>query len=176
MTGSECCRPARPSDAQAIAALHLDVWRETYGRIAPPEAIAALDGARRLGYWQRTLGKADNDATTILAELDGALAGFVSYGAPGDPVFAGRGEVRHLYVSAAQQGRGIGRRLLTVAFHGLRSAGYADCGLAVVSANTAARAFYGRMGGTEGVAYRDAGPIWRSENILVTWSLQPETL
>jgi hypothetical protein len=49
-------RHAIPADAAAIAHLHVEVWRETYRDLAPPEAYAALDEARRLASWQDMLG------------------------------------------------------------------------------------------------------------------------
>jgi len=39
---------ARPTDARAIAELHVAVWRTTYAELAPPEALERLDVAIRL--------------------------------------------------------------------------------------------------------------------------------
>lgn len=164
-------RPARPQDAAALAALHLQVWRATYGQIAPPAAVAALDGARRLAQWQAALAAAPDRRRTLLAETPaGEVVGLVSFGAPEDPVFGGAGEIKHLYVAASQRGRGLGARLLRAAGAELAAAGYAEVALAVVEANLTARAFYRRQGGIEGAAFRDAGPLWRSENRVVRFA------
>ncbi len=44
-------RQATQGDRDALAALHVLVWRDTYGRLAPAVAYEALDEAkRRSGY------------------------------------------------------------------------------------------------------------------------------
>ena len=48
-------RQARPEDADAIAALHVKVWRETYRDLATPEAYAALTEDVRRERWRETL-------------------------------------------------------------------------------------------------------------------------
>jgi len=168
VTETLALRRAGPSDAATLARIHHQVWVESYALIAPPEAVAALTEARRLEGWTALL-QAD-DPTTLIAH-DGDLAvGLVCYGAPGDPVFGVRGEVRHLYLLPDHRGRGHGLRLLTAALMELRDRGYSGGALAVVEENTRARAFYQRAGGEEILAFTDRGPLWRSRNRLITWT------
>lgn len=160
-------RPARAEDAAALAALHVAVWRATYGAMAPPEAVARLDESLRLRQWQAAL--ADPDRATWIAESGGALCGLVSTGTPSEPAFGPRGEVRHLYVAATARRQGLGARLLAQGRAALMQAGFTGSGLGVVRENAAARAFYAAQGGREVGQYTDPGPLWRSSMVLVVW-------
>lgn len=165
-------RPAVAADAGAVAAFHVAQWRAAYGALAPAAACQALDTARRLPLWQRYL-RPDAAGRTWLALEGDRLAGLVSSGPTDDPVFGGAGELRHLYVDQALQRQGLGQRLLTRGLDDLRAAGHVRAALAVVAQNTAARAFYLAMGGSECGGFTDKGPLWRSENVLVAWDLRP---
>jgi ribosomal protein S18 acetylase RimI-like enzyme len=159
---------AGPADAPALAHIHHQVWTETYGAIAPVEAIAALTEAHRLTGWSTLLR---SDGPTTLVALQGETpVGLVSFGAPTDSVFGNRGEVRHLYLLPSHRGRGHGLRLLTVALMGLRDAGFPGAALAVIEQNTRARSFYQRAGGEELLSFTDKGPLWRSRNRMVAWT------
>ena len=48
---SPLIRRGRQDEAIDLAKLHVDVWRATYGDLAPKEAIELLDQAKRLPYW-----------------------------------------------------------------------------------------------------------------------------
>ncbi|WP_373354940.1 N-acetyltransferase family protein [Pseudoroseicyclus sp. CXY001] len=162
-------RRGRPDEAAALARLHVDVWRATYGGLAPEEALSRLDEARRMPYWSGALATVQPARGVWVAEEAGKLLGVVSLGAATHPTFAGRAEIKHLYVAAEAQGRGLGKRLLQAALEDCRSAGEHGAALAVVRQNARARAFYRAMGGVEGAGFLDPGPLWRSENIVVTW-------
>ena len=86
-------------------------------------------------------------------------------------VYEGSAEVKHLYIERAARGIGIGRRLMRIAFNQLSVDGHKKVGLAVVKENAAARAFYSMLGGVEINSFVDPGPLWKSDNILVSWSL-----
>ncbi len=159
-------RRAEARDAPALAALHVAVWRATYRDLAPTAAQAALDLPHRLRQWTATLA---SPAGTMLAVSGGQVVGLVSHGAPTHPVFGAAGEVRHLYVAPDWQGRGVGRALLAQARQALAQAGFPATALAVVAGNAPARAFYRAMGGVEGARFRDPGPLWQSDNIVVSW-------
>ncbi len=45
-------RPANVADADAIGALHVAAWRETYTGILPDEMLAALSVEARRTMWQ----------------------------------------------------------------------------------------------------------------------------
>lgn len=164
-------RDAVVADAPAVAAFHARIWHLTYHSIAPPEAVARLDQAHRLRQWAAAL--ADPPTQTVILAEERAIVGMISFGAPGHPVFAGHGEVSHLYVDPAHRGSGLGRHLLALAHGRLIAAGFPGMALAVVRQNTSARAFYAASGGTEAAAFTDPGPLWPSDNLLVVWGATP---
>lgn len=162
-------RDAGPPDAEAIARLHVEVWRDTYRGIAPEHAFRTLDVAARLPSWQERLAATGGRQGVLLVEAGDTLAGIGHYGAPEDPAFGTLGEVKKLYVTRAFARQGIGRQLLCEMARRLRALGYPGVGLGVVIDNHPARAFYEAMGGRMIASYTDPGPTWRSDNVLYAW-------
>lgn len=160
-----------PEDAVPLAKLHVEVWRETYLQIAPPEAVLRLDETRRLPYWRATLASQEPDVGAVVGKADGVVAGVVSFGPATHSALGGAAEIKHFYVRGPARGNGLGKRLLHAAFSRLRACGYAEAALAVVRENEGARRFYETMGGVEAGAFIDPGPLWRSSNIVVKWKL-----
>jgi GNAT superfamily N-acetyltransferase len=130
-------RPATVLDAAALAAVHLQGWRETYGAKIP-EDVYADRAAHGADAWADALS--DPDApTTWIAHRDGEAVGLARAEAPG----AGHVrplELRLLYVLAAEQGRGTGHNLVRLAI------GDAPCFLWVEEGNVPARDFYRGLG------------------------------
>ncbi len=76
-------RFAKPTDADAIAALHADSWRRNY-RGAWSDACPDGDVfADRRAVWDDRLVVQTTDAITLVAERDGAVVGF-AHTVPGD--------------------------------------------------------------------------------------------
>ena len=169
MTDSPILRRAHADDAQSLAWLHVAVWRKTYAEIAPKEAMQRLDVNKRLPYWTKAVDIDQPGQGVWLAEAQGEVQGVISLAPANHPAFGDRMEIKHLYVSTASQGQGVGQSLLTHALETCREAGCAGVALAVVSQNTAARRFYRKMGGTERGRFTDLGPLWRSDNIVMAW-------
>lgn len=163
-------REATPEDAAGIARVHVESWRTTYPGIMPQEHLDALSVADREQMWAKTLrGGGPVPTTVYVAEADGGeVVGFVSGGAEraGDPDF--RGEIWALYLLQAQQGRGLGRRLVQTFARRLAQDGYRTL-LIWVNALNPARRFYEALGGTlartgqreiKDVTYDDVGYGW----------------
>ena len=142
-------RPAGPHDAEAVADIWRDGWRDGHlGRV--PEALAAV----RTPESFRTRA-ADRVADTQVAEAGGQVAGFTMV--VGD-------EVEQVYVAAAHRGTGVADALLTDAERLVAAAGHRRAWLAVAPGNTRARRFYERRGWAdegpfEYVVETSAGPI-----------------
>jgi len=162
-------RRAVLADATAIAALHATVWRATYRDLATPEALAALTEAHRLKQWQSMLAADDPQRRTTVAVMMEEIIGFAQTAPSSEPLFAGRAELKYLYVAGHQARRGIGRLLIRDAASSLLRRGYQAMGLGVVTGNEAAIRFYQAMGGREAGHYTDPGPLWRSDNLLYIW-------
>ncbi|MDN5893167.1 MAG: GNAT family N-acetyltransferase [Nocardioides sp.] len=130
-------RSAGIGDASPLAALHLDVWDETYAGLL---AQSVLDDRRktpasvRAGRWRDRI----TQVPTWVAEEDGELVGFANVGLGRDK--SGVLEVMALYVRARVYGQGVGHALLKTAL-GERAA-Y----LWVLDGNARAIRFYERQG------------------------------
>jgi len=162
-------RDARASDAAELARLHVAVWRETYRELAPAEAFAALDEARRLAFWQDKFAHPAGRQCVLLAEINGQLAGFALASESGNPQFGAMAEIKLLYVDRQFARQGIGRCLLTEIAQRLKKHGFTGAGLGVVVGNTPAIHFYTALGGKEAGRYTDSGPLWLSENMIYAW-------
>ena len=140
-------RDARPEDAEAIARVHVESWQTTYRGIVPDDVLANLSVEQRAQFWARTLSQRDAAACTCVAEDDtGAVVGFASGGPERehDPVYTG--ELYAIYLLAAHQGSGTGRRLARRVT--TRLAGMSHHALLVwVLAENPACGFYASLGG-----------------------------
>ncbi len=162
-------RSASLDDAQTIADFHVKVWRHTYRDLAPARAHAVLDEHYRGRKWRDKLASNDRDQLVLVAETDGTIVGIGAAGAPSEPIFGGRGEIKFLYVDPGFKRRGIGRALLAQLATHLQKMGYRGAALSVVTGNDAAIAFYTSLDGRLAGEFVDPGPIWRSHNIVMVW-------
>jgi N-acetylglutamate synthase len=87
-----------------------------------------------------------NPGLSFVWEDDGTIVGAVLCGTDGR-----RGYLQHLAVAAAHRRRGIGRALVAASLGALGERGIEKCHLQLLPANTAARAFWRRLGWTERV-------------------------
>ncbi|WP_368042343.1 N-acetyltransferase family protein [Burkholderia pyrrocinia] len=168
MTGISI-RSANIDDAQAIADFHVKVWRHTYRDLAPAQAHAVLDEHYRGKKWQEKLASNDGSQLVLVAETDDRIVGIGAAGAPSEPIFDGRGEIKFLYVDPEFKRRGIGRTLLAQLAAHLSGLRYRGAALSVVNGNASAIAFYEALNARFAGEYVDAGPIWRSHNIVMVW-------
>ena len=164
-------RPAHVGEAEEIATFHVKVWRETYLDIAPAEAIEKLDAQHRLPAWQKYLRAPEPRQHVLVAVNNDTIVGLVSFGPPTHPVFGTRGEVKHLYVDPMCKRQGIGRSLMRAAFQQMTSDGFESVALAMARGNSKALAFYTAMGGIAVGSFIDAGPIWKSDNLVIAWNV-----
>ena len=141
-------RPLRIDDAEALARMHVGVWRAAYGHLLDPAALDAVDLADGAERWRRTArGEQDPPRSALVADDSGCLVGFTAFGAPrDDDVPAGTGEVLALYVDEPYWGSDVGYRLLQAARRALRDRGFDHLYLWVLEDNPRARAFYERAG------------------------------
>ncbi|MCD4524100.1 GNAT family N-acetyltransferase [Nocardioides sp. cx-173] len=134
-------RPATPSDAPALAHLHLDVWDDAYTGLMPQpildERRTTLD--ERVARWRAILEEGGPTPTLLAVGPDG-LIGFVSAGPGRDNDVDIELELKALYVRKEWWGTGVGYVLFEEAV-GDRAA-Y----LWVLAGNTRAIAFYERQG------------------------------
>ncbi len=148
MSATIALRPARPSDVQGIARVHVETWRDTYAGLVPEEYLLSMTAKGQAAQWAEALGRARPSETALVAEIaepEGArIIGFGSCGpARGGPA---SGEVFTLYVCGEWQNHGIGRRLLMGLFEVLAGQ-KSDAAVIWVLSGNPSRYFYEAMGG-----------------------------
>lgn len=135
-------RPARPSDAAAIAAVWNPFIRDTAVTFNPVEKsegdIAAMIADRQ------TAGHG-----FLVAEQAGAVIGFASYAQFRGGAGYARTMEHTIILSPAAQGTGLGRALMTALEDHARAAGIHSLIAGVSAENPAGRAFHAAIGFAE---------------------------
>ena len=141
-------RPATTDDAGAIAGVHVRSWQEAYAGIVPAEHLRSLDPESRADRWARMLADGPVDhVRTLVAESDGRLLGFATYGPSRDEdARRGEREIYSIYLDPGTWGHGVARDLIrsVIAEVGDRT----PMSLWVLADNARARHFYRRHGFT----------------------------
>lgn len=145
-------RTPSPTDAAALADLHVQTWRETYTHLLPENYFDEAFVQGRHEMWSRLTNTPREDLTVRLAELDGVLVGFAMSGRPlGDDPPRDR-QLYFIYVAASAHGTGAGQALLEAVL------GDGPALLWVAKQNPRAIAFYRRNGfAFDGVEQLDPG-------------------
>jgi GNAT superfamily N-acetyltransferase len=135
-------RPAKESDASAIAHVHVESWRTTYAGIVPDAYLSGLDEILRAKLWHEFL---TSGALVVVAERKGQVVGFAHGGANREPLEKCDGELYSLYLLRDAQGRGAGGDLLSAIASALTERGFRRMVVWVLERNPA-RTFYEKMG------------------------------
>ncbi len=143
-------RPAQPKDADAIARVYVETWRNTYAGLLPDRVLVKMSLERQCKSWSRTLA---TDQRVLVVEHGGDIVGFGSCGRNRLRRLDYTGEIYTLYVLPDFHGRGLGRRLLEGLFDSLIGQDH-DSTLLWVLATNPSRFFYEAMGGRR-IAERD---------------------
>ncbi|MDR6867149.1 GNAT superfamily N-acetyltransferase [Microbacterium resistens] len=157
-------RPADPADAHGIAVVHVRAWQAAYRGLMPQEVLDRLSIPQREAGWERILsgtgtgtgagtragraGARGPASRTIVAEADGEVVGWASFGEPRDDGSDG-GELWGLYAHPAVWSRGVGHALITAVEQELREDGHRSAYLWVLDGNVRAAAFYESHGWIE---------------------------
>ena len=141
-------RRANLADAGAIARIQVDTWRTTYPGIVPAEHLANLSYRDGGSWWESVLSK-DRPAVRIFVAQNhgGEVIGFGGGGRErqGNPTYLA--ELYFVYVLVENQGRGLGRRLVSAVAERLLADGLSSMLVWVLKDNHAARSFYESLGG-----------------------------
>ena len=147
-------RPARPDDAAALGATHVQAWQESYRGILADGYLDRLSVRRRVRQWRRALAVPQPRIAVLVLEDAAGIAGFGMIGPQREPERAAEAELYALYLLRRQQGRGWGRRLFGQLAAGAAAWGARSLDLWVLTANAPAVGFYAALGGIPG-AERD---------------------
>lgn len=159
-------RKAEPSDAEAIAAVHHDAWRNAYAGIIPHRALNTMINRRGSQWWSNAIKRA---ATVLVIEVGGKVAGYATLGRNRARELKQEGEIYELYLRPECQGIGLGSRLFNAARERLVGHGLRGLVVWALEENLNALSFYSSAGGrdvAEGVevfdqkALRKVAFIW----------------
>lgn len=117
-------RPAVPADCPTLAEIHAEGWRTAYAAFMPADFLARLDPVQDRQYIQEWIFNPQKPAIAFVAEVEGALAGFIFAGPEDDEAPGEVGEIYKLFIRPAWQGLGLGRQLMDAALGELRRQGY----------------------------------------------------
>jgi diamine N-acetyltransferase len=108
-------RPATVSDVPRLSDLATRTWSDAFGdSVSRADELVELQETRSETYFVDAV----RSKTILVAEEDGALRGYVQIGdvdIPEVDVRPGDQGLQRIYVDAALQGRGLGRRLMAAA-------------------------------------------------------------
>ncbi|MBN9062923.1 MAG: hypothetical protein BGP06_17265 [Rhizobiales bacterium 65-9] len=188
-------RPARSEDADAIAGVHHQGWRETYPGLMPQAVLDGMTLERRVQLWRRIIHEEPPGGARFVAEMSvGATAGKVESRFPPGVATAqrivgvaqcgpareaelnARWEVWMLYVLRAAQQMGVGSALMRAMVDHLakQDDGGAEAdrslGLWVLKGNDRAIRFYRRQGAAlTGVAKREERAGGVVDDVAMRW-------
>jgi ribosomal protein S18 acetylase RimI-like enzyme len=147
-------RAGGSSDAENVALLHADSWRRHYRGAYADSFLAGDMAAHRRSVWSARLAAPDAGSTTLVAEDDRGLAGFVHVVFDHDDYWGSL--IDNLHVAGDRRRTGLGTALLARAAEAVttRATGSALY-LWVLEQNTAAQRFYEAAGG----ARVEAAPV-----------------
>ncbi len=173
---------ARLDDAQAIAAVHVAAWRESYAGLVPAEMLASLSVEERTDRWRRILGEPGPTIATVAfvaCAPGGAVVGFGSCGRQRSAELAGAGfggEFQAIYVLRSAQRRGMGRALMGAMARNLVDRSLQGGALWVLQGNQSALNFYDTLGGVivaqredkrgEGIVFAETAYGWARVTLL----------
>lgn len=161
-------RQAQLADADVIARIQTDGWREAYRGLMPDRL---LDGPLLEDHcllWRRLLASG-SDPMPLLALGNGSEVGFCAMGRSrsGLPYET---EIFALYIDQAWHRMGVGRRLMLGSAIRARDAGSGSLMLWTLARNARARAFYQRLGGIAvGEEEHSFGGTWLTE-VAYAWA------
>ena len=153
-------RAATAQDADAIAGIYVDTWRDTYAGVLPDAALLRMSERGQALNWRHALSRRRATESVLVAE--GESENIVGFGSCGRSRARGldyAGEVFTLYVHPDHQNMGCGRQLLRSLFLMLLQRRLESAVVWVVAENPS-RFFYYAMGGA-----------WVAEREEILWGV-----
>lgn len=146
-------RPARRSDVDNVAGVHVRSWQVAYRNLLPEEFLAGLRPEERARRY--TFEDPDPSQPATLVAVEGnAIIGFATIGPCRDDDARAAGELMALYVDPPFWSTGAGRALIAAARGRLSDQGFTEAALWVLTGNGRAERFYRIDGWSHDGAHR----------------------
>lgn len=133
-------RPFTPDDAEELAKLHIQIWRDTYTGLMDQDKLDALDPLAGAQRWRDWMESDDAPATLGAFTPDGQIAGWITVGAAREDDAPSDRELWVLNVAKEHHGTGLAHELMR------RELADGPAYLWVVDGNDRAQAFYRKYG------------------------------
>jgi GNAT superfamily N-acetyltransferase len=140
-------RSAQPSDALAVARVHVRSWQVSYAGLLPDAYLRKLKPEDRAPHYNFA-GTDPLQPKSLVAVDAGQIHGFVTIGPSRDPDAKDHGEILALYVDPDRWRSGVGSALLGAACERLVEMGFCHALLWALAGNERAEQFYLRKGWT----------------------------
>jgi ribosomal protein S18 acetylase RimI-like enzyme len=137
-------RRAVIADAEEIARVHVEGWKNTYAGIVPDAYLASLDVKAHAELWKENI--AAGEAIILVSESGCGIFGFAAGGKLREPIEGFDGELGAIYLLRGYQRCGAGRRLVEAVASQLRAQGMRSMAVRVLAQNPAVE-FYRKLGG-----------------------------
>lgn len=168
-------RPLADADVDALGLITVASMLGTFLGVIPESDLdLEWTPAQSAANWHRALAHVQPGERYAVAEVDGAVVGFVWSAATSGRTEAegrieGEAEVRGLFVLPSRQGRGIGRRLLAHAAHQARAQGATSLLIGCIRENPSC-GFYRHLGGVEAFRRPDHIDRYETEQVFFRWA------
>ena len=139
-------RLATIDNLDAILAVHIASREAAYRGRLPDDAMDRESVDERRSRWHGRLTGDDPRALTLVAEIDGRIAGFCRSGPDTSDSTGQTGQVKLIYVAPDAQGHGLGRALLERTTAMIAADGFSRATLGVYVFNAKAIRFYEHLG------------------------------
>ncbi|MEM7178003.1 MAG: GNAT family N-acetyltransferase [Pseudomonadota bacterium] len=146
-------RAATAVDREAITAIHVVSWRDSYRGILSDDQLGPELEIRHRALWERVFAAPVPGRLVLVAVVGRAIAGFIiSHPDADDP---GHDFIRALHVAPDMRSKGLGALLMREWADRMLGFGRRRVSLIVADENVSARRFYRRLGGVEGPVFED---------------------
>lgn len=145
-------RWATPADAHGVAVVHVDTWRAAYAGLIDQKVLDRQSVDARTETWRTWIENSLDGRSTdaygpvphrlLVAERDGVIVGWASFGGGRDDGAGDAGELAGLYAHPSAWSQGVGHALITRVEHELRAHGWTQAYLWVLKGNDRASRFY----------------------------------
>lgn len=136
-------RLAKVEDAAAIALVHVKTWQCAYRGQIPDIYLDSLSIEKRTAGWKKQLKNPIQGASAFVAEVDGRVVGWCTFGKSRDKdALRQTGELHGIYIHPDYIGKGLGSRLMEKAIEILKEQGYKKATLWVLTTNEKSRKWY----------------------------------
>lgn len=141
------------ADVDRLAVINLETWRDAYAGLVPPAHLDGLSLDAFRERWRRNVTEGRPRVSIFVVDVADTLAGYAIAGPyrpqeDADPAEQTQnwGEIYALYTHPSLQGRGAGTALHGAALDLLRTDGFDEAALWVLTANVSSRRWYAARG------------------------------